>query len=377
MTSRLLPSWLLVAPLTFAGMACHEEVAAGPAHRAFSVVVTRAQKLDLPIELHYPAELQAIQQTDVQPMEIRGYATKVLVDKGDVVKAGQLLARLNCTPYADERAKLEEAARQIEARAHFASQTLERLKPMAQQNFVGAQDLAQAETEAATSSAAVAHARASLTEAQHKLAYCDLTAPFAGDVVARYVDPGALVGPGNPVVTLVDNTVMRVMVNLVEKDIGLIRTGQQATLTVDAYPAKHFPGRVLRLVKAVDARTRTMLVEIDIPNEGGLLKSGMFGRVSIIVDTHKGTLVAPAAALVVQDGKTFFFTADGKVAKRKPVQLGFDDGDRVEVLSGLDAADMLVVSGQDLLGEGAPVDVHLDGSAREQPPHPSNASAAN
>jgi multidrug efflux pump subunit AcrA (membrane-fusion protein) len=136
---------------------CHEEVPP-PVRKASPVVVARPLKIDLPIQLRYPAELRAIQQADVQPMEIRGYVTQRLVDKGDTVKGGQVLARLDCTPYADERAKLEEAARQAEARQHFAKQTVERIKPMAQQNFVGAQDLDQAESEAATSSAAFAHA---------------------------------------------------------------------------------------------------------------------------------------------------------------------------------------------------------------------------
>lgn len=372
---------LLLAALAATG--CHEAAETHTERPALPVVVTRPQKLDLPIQLHYPAELQAIQQADVQPMEIRGYVTKMLVDKGDVVKPGQVLARLDCTPYADERAKLEEAARQAEARQHFAAQTMERIKPMAAQNFVGAQDLEQAQAEAATSAAALAHAQAAVKEAQHKLSYCDLTAPFAGSVIMRYVDPGALVGPGNPVVSIADPSAMRIMVNVVERDVRLVKVGLEAELSVDAYPDRAFHGRVQRVVNAVDPKNRTMLVEVDIPNADGALKPGMFGRVAITVDTHRGALVALAKSLIVTEDGTFVFTTDGKSAHRRAVKLGFDDGDRVEVLSGLDATDQLVIAGQDLLGEGAPVEPHFDtsqpaapgGHGGSAPPNESSATS--
>jgi RND family efflux transporter MFP subunit len=282
------------------------------------------------------------------------------VDKGDAVKAGQELARLDCTPYADERAKLDEAARQAEARQRFAAQTAERLRPMAQQNFVGAQDLAQAESEAASSAAALAHAQASVKEAQHKLGYCVLTAPFSGSVTLRYVDPGALVGPGTPVVQVVDGSAMRVMVNVVERDLGQVKVGQEATLTVDAYPGRSFRGRVQRVVNAVDPRSRTMLTEVDIPNPDGALKPGMFGRVAITVATHAGALVAPARALQVTEDGTFAFVVEGTTARRRKLRLAYDDGDEVEVLSGLAPTDQLVVSGQDLLGEGVTVEPHFE-----------------
>lgn len=327
--------------------------------KAIPVVVARPRKVDLPIQLRYPAELQAIQQADVQPMEIRGYVTRMLVDKGDVVKGGQVLARLDCTPYADERAKLEEAARQAEARERFARQTVERIKPMAAQNFVGAQELDQAASEAESSEASVAHARAALQQAQHKLGYCELTAPFAGSITMRYVDPGALVGPGNPVVSIVDGTQMRVMINVVERDLGQVRVGEEALLTVDAYPGRLFKGRVQRVVQAVDPRSRTMLVEADIPNAEGLLKPGMFGRVAITTAVHQGALVVPARALQVTEGGTYAFVTDGKTARRTRLTLAYDDGEEVEVTAGLAPTDQLVVSGQDLLGEGVAVEPHL------------------
>lgn len=366
LSSRSLLLGLL--PAAVVGLAACQEQAKTTERAALPVVVTHAQKMDLPIQLHYPAELQAIQQAEVQPMEIRGYVTKMRVDKGDTVKAGQVLARLDCTPYADERAKLEEAAKQAEARQHFAATTMARLEPMAKQNFVGAQDLEQAEAEAATSTAALAHAQAAVKEAQHKLSYCDLIAPFSGEVTMRYVDPGALVGPGNPVVSVADETAMRIFVNVVERDVSRVRVGEEASLTVDAYPHRVFRGRVERVVNAIDPKTRTMLVEVDIPNPDGALKPGMFGRVAITAEVHRGALVAMAKALQVTEDGTFVFTTDGKVAHRHQVKLGYDDGERVEILSGLAATDPLVIDGQDLLGEGAPVEPHFDPSSDAPPP---------
>ncbi|MFO0724702.1 MAG: efflux RND transporter periplasmic adaptor subunit [Myxococcota bacterium] len=351
---------LLLLPLVL--LACSEKKSAEAAKKPLSVVVARPQRADLPIDLHYPAELIAIQQTEIQPMEIRGYLTHVYVDKGDPVKAGKVLATVDCTAYSDERAKLEEALRQNEARKQFAEKTLERLRPMSEGNFIGAQELGQAETEAASSAAALARAKAELDAVRHKVGWCELTAPFSGVVTMRYADPGALVGPGNTVLQLVDDSSMRVMVGLVERDIDRVKLGQKARLEVDAMPDKPFWGQVQRLSRAVDAKTRTMLAEIDIPNREGLLHAGMFGRVAITVDVHPAALLVPDSALLVQEDGSYVFTVDGKAAHRRKIRTGVDDGERVEILEGLGPTDQLVTIGQDLLGEGAEVEAHLGGA---------------
>jgi membrane fusion protein (multidrug efflux system) len=350
-------SSLLVLTVATAVVGCAQPPP--PARKATSVVVRRPERLDLPVLLRYPAELKPLRETDVQPLEVHGYVTKLLVDRGSAVKAGQRLAELDCSAYADDHVRQREALKQIEARRGFANTTLDRLRPMAEQKFLGAQELERAETEAVQAEAARAQAEAAVRTAQTRLKDCALTAPFDGDITERYVDVGSRVGPGRPLFNLVDSTTLRATVYLADRDAGKVRAGQAARLTTDAYPNEVFQGHVERVVHALDRATRTMVAEVGIDNARDLLRPGMFGRLAITVETRPQALLVPAGALLVQEKDISLFVAEGKTARRREVTLGYDDGEWVEVLTGLGPEDLVVLQGKDLLGDGAAIDVRL------------------
>ncbi|MGQ0503806.1 MAG: efflux RND transporter periplasmic adaptor subunit [Myxococcaceae bacterium] len=349
----MLKPWLVLPVLALLG--CSRE--ANVNRRSLSVVAQRPTKKDLAVTLSYPAELKPLRQTEIQPLEVHGFVTQLLVDRGHSVKVGQVLAKLDCTGYADDRAKQREALRQLEARHEFARQTLERLRPMAEQKYLGAQDLAKAQTEATQADAALGQAAATLRAAETRVKDCVLTAPFDGDITARHVDVGARVGPGVPLFTLVDGRTLRATVHLVDLDAGKVHAGQPAALTVEAFPGRVFEGRVERVVKALDRATRTLAAEVDISNDEDLLRPGLFARVKLTVATHPGALLVPAVALLVQEEESSIYLTDMKTARRQKVKLGFDDGEWVEILEGVSEQDRVVVAGKDLLGDGAAVEV--------------------
>jgi RND family efflux transporter MFP subunit len=322
------------------------------------VKVQKPAVRDLPIRLTYPAELQAIQAIDIRPVEAKGFVRRITVDKGDKVRKGQLLVVVDCPEYHERKRQALERIRSAKAIYDNAKLTLGRLKPMLAQNFVSPIEVDNAQAAFDSSAANLKNAEAYLSEVNHLLEYCEIRAPFRGEVAMRYVDPGHQVRPGGrPLLSLNRRDAMRVHLNVVERDAVHIREGLPAELTVQGLPGETFHGRVTRFVRSVDPRTRTLLVEIEIPNPDSVLQPGMFGRVSLVVDRHARAILIPAAALLATDNGTFTFVVrDGRV-RRVPVKTGYDTGEEVEVLQGLRGNEAVVVVGRDLINDGAAVEV--------------------
>jgi len=328
------------------------------AERKVSVQVIKPIVRDLDIKLKYPVNIQAIYQANILPTEVSGYLTEVDVDKGDYVQKGQLLATIDPSAEYEKVRQAEEAVRQAEAAQKNAELTLKRFREMGRQDFVSQQDVDNAELAFEVAKTNLEKAKADLRERNVKLQYTRLTAPFSGYVTMRYLDPGAMVTPTNapPIVTLMKIDTVRIQVNVAEQDTHYIRPHLKAEFTVDAYPSMIFHGEVSRFAHAVDPVSRTLLVEIDIPNPDLNLKPGMYGRLSLIVDRHPKSIILPAEAVLVQESGASVFTVVDGVVKRVPVTLGYDGGDFLEVAGGLTGNEMVILSGQDEVTNGTPVE---------------------
>jgi multidrug efflux pump subunit AcrA (membrane-fusion protein) len=184
-----------------------------------------------------------------------------------------------------------------------------------------------------------------------------LVAPFDGVVVARSVHLGAHVTPsGAPLYTVVDDAQLRVLASVPEVDVAMLRVGEDATVTAAAYPGAAWKGKLARLARELSATTHTLPIEIEIDNADRRLMGGMSAYVHLEVAAHKQALVVPRAAIAQRDGATFAFRADAGRAHRVPVAVGFDEGNDVEILSGLSDGDEVLLSDR-ALTEGAPVSV--------------------
>jgi len=180
-----------------------------------------------------------------------------------------------------------------------------------------------------------------------RLSYARITAPFSGIITRRFLDPGALVATTNAsLFTLMDLDKLKIIINVLEKDIPQVSQGKQATITVDAFPGKEFPGVVTRYSQAVDLSTRTMAVEIDIDNRDHSLKPGMFANVTLVVGQRKGALMVPTVALMKDDQGYYLFTAVKDTARRVRTPIGTEQNGRTEILSGLDAGKTIITTGQ-------------------------------
>jgi membrane fusion protein (multidrug efflux system) len=152
-----------------------------------------------------------------------------------------------------------------------------------------------------------------------------------------------------------DLEAMKITINVLEKDIPLITEGKRAIVTVDAYPGKEFTGTVTRYADAVDPSTRTMAVEIDIPNPDHSLKPGMFANVVLIVKDHPDALTLPTQAIQKDDNGNYVYVVVQDSSRRATVAIGEEENGRTEILSGLTGTEFVVTTGQQFAKDGGAV----------------------
>jgi membrane fusion protein (multidrug efflux system) len=357
-------------------------------NRVLTVGTMSPVKRDLDVRLTYTADLTPNQLVNVFS-RVDGYIAKIDVDKGDFVKAGQLLVEIDHTDYIhavnQAKANLQSAKAKVvqqEAAVRNAVLTLNRMQTLIKDQFVSQQDLdtALVNRDAAAAlqdslRAQVQQMAVALAQAETNLAYSYIRAPFAGYIAERNLDPGAYVSGttaststmSRGILSLHDVDTVRTLIEVVEKDVPLVKVGQRAEVRAEAYPNETFEGTVTRIVQALNRATRTMTVEVDLPNKDHRLKGGMFARVEVLVGTHPQAIQIPLDAVSrLEEFQYVYVVKDGK-AHQVPVELGIRVENRIEVLKGLNGDEQLIVSGKDLVSEGAPVQVQPLESSRPTP----------
>jgi RND family efflux transporter MFP subunit len=293
--------------------------------------------------LRFTGDVVAIQQASIFS-KVSGNLERCFVDMGTSVRADQLLALIDTT-------ELHQQYQQAAATSENARMSFERTKELFEQNLVARQDLDNAEAAKKVSGAAYEAAKT-------RLGYAWITAPFAGIVTRRFLDPGALVTPSTSTLfSLMDLDHMKIVVNVLEKDIPSVNIGTHAVVTVDAFPGKSFLGTVRRLSEAVDPATRTMAIEIDLDNKDHMLKPGMFANVMLVVNERPNAITVPTAAVLKDDQGFFVFTALRDSARQIRIARGIDQEDRTEITGGLDDSSKVIVLGQQFVKDHGPVTI--------------------
>jgi len=285
----------------------------------------------------------AIQQAQVFA-RVYGNLESVDVNAGDFVRANQILARIDTTELAQQY-------RQAEATYQNARAVFDRAKPLQDQNLISKQDLDNAET-------AMEVAKENVETAQTRLQYAEIMAPFSGFITRRFLDPGNLVSSTNATLfNLMDLDTVKVIVNILEKDVPSVKVGMPAVVTADAIPGRKFAGPIARMSQAIDLATRTMPIEIDIANTDHALKPGMFANVSIIINRQGDALTVPTDAVLKDTEGYYVMSAANGVAHRVGVTLGTEQESRTEILSGLGEADSVITTGQQFARDGGAITI--------------------
>jgi RND family efflux transporter MFP subunit len=381
-----------------AAMGCSKPRAATTAAATPIVAVAKASRTDLSQTLTLAAEFRPFQEIDVHA-KVAGYLKVIYVDVGDRVKAGQLLAVLEIPELKDEvtqdeatvrrsreeinRAKADlERAESAHEMAHLASTRLAGVLK-SRPNLVAQQDLDDAAGRDRMAEAQVATAKAGLAAAEEQLAvataaasktktlleYSRMTAPFAGVVTHRYADTGAMIQAGTssqtqamPVVRLSQDDLLRLTIAVPESAVARVRVGEPVEVRVEAV-GRTFPGTVARLAARVNAETRTMDTEVDVPNRDLTLVPGMYAYASLALERAKGVVAVPIQSLDRGEDKTTVLTVRDGTVERREVKLGLESADRVEIVAGLEPDALVVIGNRNQLRPGARVTPKLEAAA--------------
>ena len=318
-------------------------------------------------EIVLPGNIEAFNDSPIYA-RTNGYLKKWYVDIGAHVKAGQLLADIE-TPEVDQ--ELDQARADLntaEANLQLSQITAERYQGLAQSDSVSKQDVDNATSDFAAKKAMVASAQSNVRRLQELQSFEKIYAPFDGVITARNTDIGHLInsGAGAPATELFHMAAirkLRVYVNVPQQYSPSAKPGLTADLTLQEFPGRRFKGTLVRTANAIDLASRTLLVEIDVDNPTGELLPGAYTEVHLKVPSGAPTYILPVSALI--------FRSEGlQVATVRQVEnggqshddaqlinitVGRDMGNEVEVVSGLEASDLVVVNPPDSLISGETV----------------------
>lgn len=335
------------------------------------VAVAKVEARDVPVEVRAPVDLRPLAQAEVGS-KVLGYLDAVLVDRGDHVKKGQMVALVRPSDLPDQLTAAKSTLAQAQASRALAQVNADRARQLQPEGLIAQGELERSEAVLAQAKAAEAAARAQIGAVGTRLGEAKIESPLDGVVLARRLDPGALVGPpgGGGILTVARIDVLRVFITVNERDAGGVAVGLDAHVDVDALPGKRFEGKVVRLAPGFDAVTRTLEAEVDLDNASGALRPGMYGRGAIVVSVHPRAAVIPASAMQISDKRRYAFVVAGDKAQRRPIETGVDGGDWLEVTKGLAAGEEVVVAGADALSDGASVRVSREPAAPAAPAAP-------
>lgn len=338
-----------------------------------SVDAVRVVSRSVERKLVLPGEFSSYLAVDLHA-RVNGFVDKVNVDRGSMVKEGQTLVTLVAPELAAQVAEAESKVRAVESQQSEAQaklvadqSTYERLKAAAATpGAIAANELVVAEQAMEADRAHVQSLEGSLRGARAAVqalrdleGYLTVTAPFDGVIPARFVHPGALVGPaaGSALLRLEQNSRLRLVVAVPEADVGGTVSGARVPFTVPAYPGETFFGVVARIAHSLDPKTRTMPVELDVSNPNLRLAAGMYAQVQWPVQTGRAALLVPATSIVTTNERQFVIRIRDGVAEWVDITRGAPSGDLVEVLGPLRAGDLIVRRGSDELHDGTRVQV--------------------
>jgi RND family efflux transporter MFP subunit len=336
----------------------------GPKGRpAPSVVVAKVVARDVPVEIQAPVDLRPLEQVDVGS-KVLGYVDAVFVERGDRVKKGQIVALVRPSDLPDQLAAARSSIGQIKAQAVLARTNYERASKLAPSGVVSQQELQSASAALASAESAESSAQAQISGLAIRLGETRITSPITGYVSARRLDQGALVGPpgGGAIVTVVRMDRLRVFLSLNEPDAMGVSVGLDAHVELDALPGRSFSGKVVRVAPSFDPLTRTLEAEVQLDNQAGELRPGMYGRGSIRRETHPNTPVVSVNAVQFSSNQKYVFVLHDTKVERRAITTGaeVEDGAFLEVRSGLAPGEEVVIAGTDGLGDGATVRVTRD-----------------
>lgn len=324
------------------------------------VQLSNPSRGNLTNKLSFTGDIAAIEQINVYS-RVSGNISKIYVDIGDFVNQGKLLAMIDPSIYQQNVKQTEAQYKQAQATFENNEVNYERNKDLYMKGLISQTDLDNARTASDVSKAQMESANANYQNALTQLSYCSIRAPFSGYITKRLLDPGTYISTGGAsqnstifILSKIDN--LKIMVNVLSKDVPLLDKVQEAVINVDTYPGEIFTGRIKAISESVDLTTRTMQTEVDIENRNQMLKPGMFANIDLILAKADSALILPSQTILKDDKGSFVYAVTpDSTAHKKYVQVGITENNNNEIKSGINENDKVVFLGYDQLKDGVKV----------------------
>jgi membrane fusion protein (multidrug efflux system) len=273
------------------------------------------------------------------------------------VQAGQPVAEIEEPEVDAQLAQARADMATAEANSKLAGITAQRYQDLLKTEAVSKQDVDNYNGDYSAKQAMEQSAAANVRKLEEMESFKTVYAPFSGVITLRNVDVGALVNAGNTLLFRVAQTsTLRTYVNVPQTDADSVRPGQPARLSVSNLPGRSFTGTVARTANSLDPTSRTMLVEIQVPNPNGVLLPGMYAQVDLSSARPDPPLLVPGSALVIRaDGTQVAVVRPDHTVHFQKIEIGRDYGDRLEVTSGLQTGDTIIANPRDTVREGVKV----------------------
>ncbi|MGA9572359.1 MAG: efflux RND transporter periplasmic adaptor subunit [Lysobacterales bacterium] len=276
--------------------------------------------------------------------QITGVVLKIDAEEADYVEAGQVLAVVEPERYALEVERTNASLKRLQT-------DYQRKKELYAKQLVSTEDFERVSAEYEAQKAAYELAKLDL-------AYTSIKAPISGYISERMVRVGNLVKLNEPVFNIISYDPLLAVLHVPERELRVLSDGLQVTMSVDAWPGETFDGKVIRISPMIDTNTGTFRVTTQVFDHGHMLKPGLFGRVEILYDLHADVPVIPRSAVITEDELSHVFVIDeAGNAKRRDIQLGFENDGMVEVTDGLAGGETVVTAGKGSLSDGMRVEV--------------------
>jgi membrane fusion protein (multidrug efflux system) len=347
-------SWL-IGTLACGGKSAEEEAEppSVPTIVADTAAVVRKTLID---EVVVRGTIAAIPNEDVKVSAlVPGRVNTVTVAEGDSVGQGQVIAQLDRQPLEDQRRQATAAVDQAKAQLENARLALQRNQQLFERGIAAGKEVEDAKKDQSGAQAALEQANAALSIATRNVERASVRAPIAGQIVKRMVSVGEQVDgtAAQPIVEIANLDRVELAANVPADYLPRVKVGLAATIKSDAFPDREFPGSILAIAPAVDATTNAALARIRATNQGHALKVGMFAEAHVAVAEHTNAIVVPPAAIVRSSEGTVVYVLTGDTAQRTNVQVGLEQPDAVEILSGVKEGQTVLVSSVYGLGEKA------------------------
>ncbi|MBC7362721.1 MAG: efflux RND transporter periplasmic adaptor subunit [Candidatus Aminicenantes bacterium] len=357
--------FLIVGLILLAFVSCQrptekKTTGAGDELKPAPVKVYKVKRQKISEKLVYTATLEAWKKQAITP-DIAGKVARIYVSEGEKVKKGQLLAELDTESIRLQLKQAEAALALAKANYEDARRNLERMKRLFEEKAVSDQQYEKVRLAFEAAQAQKDQAEAAVNLAKHSLEVSIMRAPFDGVIASKNLEEGDVINPmmggfspSSSVLTLVDYSKIKVRFDVSPTDALRITKGQKVYLESFALPGQQFEGEITVVNTSADPQTKKFRVEAVVNNPELALKPGTFGRVILEVSTKENSLAVPQRAILEN---SYVLVVKGNKAVKKTVTTGLKNTDLVEITSGLNEGDLVIVEGNFGLADGSPVEV--------------------